>query len=741
MKSSNLKPIVFLIPNLDGGGAQRVFVNLVNSLIDLTERPIHLLVLRRGGVFESDLRPEVVLVNLGTGRVSRSFFSLVKYIKESHPEVLCSTLNYCNILAIAACIFAGRPCRVVVREANVATSAGRLLPLMRWFYPKADVVVSLSSEVTSSFVEADIKVTHLLVELGNPIKLNPLIVSIPDMTFLPEPNSRFICSVGSLTYQKGFDILLEAFAKLDDHELHLVMLGEGELREELEQIVSKLGISERVHMPGFVDRPADIVSRSQLFVLSSRWEGFPNVLLEALSTGVPIVATSCPGASSSMLEGGKLGLLVEPNSPSALAEGIIECLKKPPGSPELRRSRAREFSADIIAKKYLDEALIPVSNDLVFHIISGLNDGGAESVLHRLSTYDNSKDHHVISMMGMGKYGSLLVDSGVRVTCLDMPAGRVSLSGLIKLYRLIKQEKPTVIQTWMYHADLVGGLIGRLAGAKKVFWNIRHSELEPGKTKRTTILVAKLCAVLSKWIPHKIICCAEKAKSVHVGYGYDASKMVVIENGYDLARNKPDIDARVHTRFEFKMPSENLLLGMVGRFNVQKNHYGLLESLAHLKKRGLDFKCLLVGNGMDGDNEELVNWVKHFELVDQVKLLGQRSDVPEIMNALDIHLFSSAFGEGFPNVLAEAMACGTPCVTTNAGDAEAIVGDTGWVVPVRDSENFANAVLAAADEWLNQPSRWKERQARAVQRVHQNFSLEKMVQSYQSVWRIEAGKQ
>ena len=139
----------------------------------------------------------------------------------------------------------------------------------------------------------------------------------------------------------------------------------------------------------------------------------------------------------------------------------------------------------------------------IVHIITGLSDGGAEAVLYRLCTNDSNAKHTVISLMGMGKYGSLLEQAGIEVYCLNMPAGRVTISGLRRLYSLLKQLKPDAVQTWMYHADLIGGVAARMAGIKNVYWNIRHTTLEKGKSKKSTIYIAKICAFLSRWVPKK----------------------------------------------------------------------------------------------------------------------------------------------------------------------------------------------------------------------------------------------
>lgn len=365
----------------------------------------------------------------------------------------------------------------------------------------------------------------------------------------------------------------------------------------------------------------------------------------------------------------------------------------------------------------------------VLNIITGLNDGGAEAVLYRLCHHDKEHQHIVISLMDKGKYGPLLEDIGVQVYCLNMPPGKVRITALIKLYKLIRQLNPDVVQTWMYHADLIGGVVARLAGFKNVFWNIRHTELKPNESKRSTILIAKVCAKISSLVPKRIVCCANKAASVHVDLGYADEKMIVIGNGYDLSLFYPKRDYS-----SLSDSNINFALGMVGRFNPQKDHVGLLKALDIVKKRRSKFNAFLIGQDINTNNLFLLDNINTLGLEEHVSLLGQRADIATIMNILDIHVLSSSFGEGFPNVVSEAMACGTPCVTTDVGDAALIVGQSGWVVPPKDPHALANAIVEAIDEKQNNPQAWQDRKKACRQRIVENFSIDKMVENYHQVW-------
>ncbi|MGP9545672.1 glycosyltransferase family 4 protein [Psychrobacter sp. AOP7-B1-25] len=368
----------------------------------------------------------------------------------------------------------------------------------------------------------------------------------------------------------------------------------------------------------------------------------------------------------------------------------------------------------------------------IVHIITGLHNGGAEGVLYRLVTHDHANEHIVISMMDAGKYGPMLLDKGIDLHDLNMSAGKISPKPLLKLYKILKKNNPDVVQTWMYHADLVGGLTARAAGITNIFWNLRHSNFDSNHTKSSTIKIAKLNAKLSKVIPKKIISCAQGAIKAHTDLGYCEEKIVVIGNGYDLSTFKIDDNSRSLIRSELNI-GKTPVIGMVGRYDPQKNHRGLIEALGIVKEKGYAFELVLIGRDLNDENEIILEQIKKANLYNETYLLGQRNDIPSIMNALDIHVLSSSYGEGFPNVIAEAMACGTPCIATDIGDSKVIVGDYGTIVESNSIEKLSLAIMKNLD-LMHDDKQWQRLRQSSQQHIMQNFSIQNMVSKYKDIW-------
>lgn len=371
----------------------------------------------------------------------------------------------------------------------------------------------------------------------------------------------------------------------------------------------------------------------------------------------------------------------------------------------------------------------------IVHIITGLGNGGAEGFLFRLCKNQSENENIIISLKDKGKYGPLLEDIGIKVFCLNISWNPISLFGLIKLLFIIVRSKPDLVQTWMYHANLIGGLASKLLGYKKVFWNIRHSNFIFRNTKITTILVVKICAMLSKFIPIKIIYCAHEAQRVHINFGFSALKSEVIHNGYELTDFKMDNNLRNLLRKEFNIDQNEIVIGMVGRYHPQKDHLNLINALALLKNHGYSFKVLLVGNGMEINNLKINEYLKIKNLYKETLLIGPRSDMPKIMNSLDIHVLSSSYGEGFSNVIAESMACGIPNISTDIGDSSLIISNTGWIVPPKNYELLEEKLICAINEITKNPDKWYKRKNLCREKITKNFNINVISKFYNQLWK------
>jgi glycosyltransferase involved in cell wall biosynthesis len=278
-------------------------------------------------------------------------------------------------------------------------------------------------------------------------------------------------------------------------------------------------------------------------------------------------------------------------------------------------------------------------------IISGLTTGGAETMLLKLLERIDRRTFspHVISLRTLGDVGPRISALGIPVEALEM-AGPSSPLAFLRLVARLRVIRPDVVHTWMYHADLLGGIAARLAGVRAIGWAIHNSNLDRDKTKRTTRRVVLLCAHLSRWLPIRILSCSEVARQVHVALGYADWKMVVIPNGFDVATFRPDESARRAVRAELGLHPEAPLVGLVGRYNPQKNHLGFIEAAGLLRQRWPGAHFVMAGVNVDAGNEALTSAARSAGIADAIHMLGLRQDVPRLMASLDVLVSSSSYG-------------------------------------------------------------------------------------------------
>jgi glycosyltransferase involved in cell wall biosynthesis len=233
----------------------------------------------------------------------------------------------------------------------------------------------------------------------------------------------------------------------------------------------------------------------------------------------------------------------------------------------------------------------------VLHIITSLSDGGAEAILYRMCKFDKEYKHTVISLMGKQKYGPMLTNIGVDVHVLDFPKGKIRLLGLYELYKFIKQIKPDVVQTWLDHADLIGGVIARLAGIKNIVWGVHHAALVE-ESKLSTTCISKINAFLSNFIPKKIIYCAEESRIAQEKIGYKKTKGEVIRNGYDIGGFIQNKYLGEDFRNELGISINSFLIGHVGRYDPHKDLSNLIEAFALLNRDNFDLELSFIGTSV-----------------------------------------------------------------------------------------------------------------------------------------------
>lgn len=357
----------------------------------------------------------------------------------------------------------------------------------------------------------------------------------------------------------------------------------------------------------------------------------------------------------------------------------------------------------------------------VLHIITGLGNGGAERNLYKLCKNINQDKFEtlVVSLRNNGSYGEMLSDIGIK--CYYANLGTMNLfKNLINLYKFIHNQKPDIIQTWLYHADFIGLLIGKMAGIRNLVWNIRSTQLNFKNNSWHVVIIRKICALLS-FIPDKIVNCSRVSIEEHVKIRYRQNKFIFIPNGYNPDDFYPDDKLSLYSK------DDKIILGFVGRNHPQKSLFSFLEALRIIKTAGASYKAIIAG--LNTDNFAVKDFIRKNQL-DNVILLGQRNDIINIYNSIDIFVLSSQ-SEAFPNVVAEAMLCGKPCVVTDVGDAAYIVGDTGMIIPSADSTKLADGIMHLAqlgrEHLMN---KGKSARERAVQ----NFGLSKMIDSYEQLY-------
>ena len=349
----------------------------------------------------------------------------------------------------------------------------------------------------------------------------------------------------------------------------------------------------------------------------------------------------------------------------------------------------------------------------VMHVISGLDTGGAEAMLVQLAAGLKQRGfaQEVVSVTTLGANAAALQAHGIGVHALKVGSLAGAMASVGRLAALIRRTKPEILQGWMYYGDLFAALANRIVpGRRRLYWNLRASDTVEGGYGRLVRINAKL----SGW-PDLVIANSQSGLDFHLAQGYRPRLTEVIPNGVDTEKFRPDAADRAALRTELGLPEHAVVAIHVARLNPMKDHATFLKAMATLPQ----MRGLLVGAGTET-----------LDLPGNVGALGLRADVDRLYRCADIVVSSSAFAEGFSNILAEGMSSGLVPVATDVGDARLVVGDTGQVVPIRDPDALAKALAEEAGATDREA-----RKTRARARMVENFTLERAIARFAKLYQ------
>lgn len=360
----------------------------------------------------------------------------------------------------------------------------------------------------------------------------------------------------------------------------------------------------------------------------------------------------------------------------------------------------------------------------IVHVIASLNRGGAELNLLRLVR--NSEDNHH-TVVNLTRNGSLVEEfRGAGADVIELGIGRTGfLSAISKLRKIIKRKKPQVVQGWMYHSNLIASAAALLCGVRKIAWNLRGIDI-PQSPLSVTGAIVWLNAKASYFIPEAIVCCGEEVRNAHIKRGFCQKKLITIANGYEISNEGY---ARVYET-RMKCMARPFVAGLVGRWDKLKGHGLFIESAKYIIAQNKDIKFLLVGRDINSKNDELRALIATAEEMENIELADETTNILEIYEKISVLCLPSK-SEGFPNVVAEAMLCGVPCVVFDVGEAKHIVGNAGVVVGRRSPRSMADGILRL---YSLEEEDWKHIQQEARKQIVENYNVDKTVEMYRRIY-------
>ena len=366
---------------------------------------------------------------------------------------------------------------------------------------------------------------------------------------------------------------------------------------------------------------------------------------------------------------------------------------------------------------------------IILHVVNSLNKGGAETFLCRLIINDAVNKHVVISLLKGGELENDLIIHKKEVYSLNFNNLYNSIFYFFKLIFYILIIKPDIVQTWLYHSDLIGGLAAKICNVNQIIWTVRTSLQNDSEYKITTRIIKFINSKLSYIIPNKIIYCSKRIYNEHLEFGYKKRQAFIVYNGVNTQKFRKRIKQDKDFLAEF-FEKKQLRFVMISNFIRQKDHLNLLKAINLLKSKDLNFKVIFVGNNFDQNGSYLNEYIVKNKINKFVSIYGYCDHVDELVRLFD-YLILSSKSEGFPNVLIEAMASGVPCISTDVGDSAEIIGKTGWICPPQDYYSMASCLCEAIKE---NKKDYHVRSIECIKRVKNNYEIRNSVKNYLDIY-------
>ncbi len=365
----------------------------------------------------------------------------------------------------------------------------------------------------------------------------------------------------------------------------------------------------------------------------------------------------------------------------------------------------------------------------IFHIITSLSYGGAQEILSKIVLNQNSSNitHIVLSLKDLSHYGKILKQKNIKCYELNINSNKLNIFiKFLKLIKILKIEKPNLIQSWMYHSDLLGSIASVILKIP-IYWCLVNFSLDPKTTKLNTRITSKLCAIISHFIPKKIISCSKNASNSHIKLGYKKNIFFNTDLGISIDKQM------IIYKKKFNR-NEDFVIGCIGRWDLQKNHKNLILAFNEIIKNQnyKNFKLILAGPNIDNNNKYLFDFIKNLKLENYIKLLGYIDNLDNFYNSIHLNILPS-IGEAFPISLLESMIRKKIVIATNVGENYNILRDKELIINSPEINDIKSTIINVYEKYFD--NKWINKKENEIQKiVFQNYDITNTINSFEKEW-------